>query len=123
MESTCVCRFYQDLSYEERSKMLKDRLKKYSQKASPATCAQHVTLLLPVVGPTSVYCNLIHRCYVSLGTNHDGLLHMYHSAMHQDVQTVLHRLGAQHCLAHAKTFLGCDAGLQASARQANLRGP
>ena len=28
-------RFYQDLSYEERSKMLKDRLKKYSQKASP----------------------------------------------------------------------------------------
>lgn len=30
-----VCRFHQDLSYEERSKMLKDRLKKYSQKASP----------------------------------------------------------------------------------------
>ena len=25
-------RFYQDLAYEERSKMLKDRLKKYSQK-------------------------------------------------------------------------------------------
>lgn len=34
MESKCVCRFYQDLSYEERSKMLKDRLKKYSQKVS-----------------------------------------------------------------------------------------
>ena len=28
------CRFYQDLAYDERSKLLKDRLKKYSQKVS-----------------------------------------------------------------------------------------
>ena len=42
----CCCRFYQDLSYEERSKMLKDRLKKYSQKVlSPI---QAMLLLLPV---------------------------------------------------------------------------
>lgn len=38
----CTCRFYQDLAYEERSKMLKDRLKKYSQKVlmavEPSAC-------------------------------------------------------------------------------------
>ena len=79
-----------------------------------------MTLLLPLVGPTSVHCNLTHCCYGFLYTNCDGLLHMRHSTTHQNVQTMLHSLGAQHRLAHDRQALGCDAGVQASARQANL---
>lgn len=63
----CYCRFYQDLAYDERSKLLKDRLKKYSQKVSTlsgSNSGQDVQVITQSVMHvevhmlTSVGCNL-----------------------------------------------------------------
>ena len=69
-----VCRFYQDLSYEERSKMLKDRLKKYSQKARPATCPKQASPLMRV-SHTPLQLHPVLQC--CLGAHHVGHVHMH----------------------------------------------